>query len=103
MVPTNARDGGLSSIDAGTGDGASKDGTSDAQNQDALASHVDALAPGREAGAGDGRSREGSAKTSNGGCSCGVAGQGGSGPSAWQILLALALVVGVGRVRIRRR
>jgi MYXO-CTERM domain-containing protein len=103
MVPMNGRDGGLSSIDAGAGDGASKDGTIGPQKQDALASHVDALGSGREAGPGDGRSREGSAKTSNGGCSCGVAGQGGSRPSAWQILLALALVVGIGRVRIRRR
>jgi MYXO-CTERM domain-containing protein len=103
MFPTNGRDAGFTLIDAGTGDSVPRDGAFGAQNQDALASHVDALAPGREAGAGDGRSRESSAKTSNGGCSCGVAGQDGSGPSAWQILLALALVVGIGRVRIRRR
>jgi MYXO-CTERM domain-containing protein len=103
MGVANGRDAGFSSIDAGAGDGVVRDGVFGPQNQDALASHVDALAPGREAGVGDGRSREGLAEASNGGCSCGVAGRGGSGPSAWQILLALAFVVGIGRTRIRRR
>jgi MYXO-CTERM domain-containing protein len=103
MAPTNGRDAGLSSVDAGTGGSAAADGAIAPQNQDALALHADARAPGREAGAGEGTSQVGSTKTSSGGCSCRVADQGGPDASAPQILLTLALVLGVTRVRTRRR
>jgi hypothetical protein len=104
LALSNGRDAGLQSMDAGTGDRASTDGAIGPQGQDAVASHTDALmAPGREAGTADGASRVGTTKASSSGCSCRVAGQRELDPSALQILLMLAGVLGASRVRIRRR
>jgi len=103
MGLTNGRDSGLPSMDAGTGSSAATDGAISPQNQDALALRADARAPEREAGAVEGAPSVGSTKASSGGCSCRVGDQHGAGVSGLQILLTLALVLGVTRVRIRRR
>ncbi len=103
MALSNGRDSGLPSLDAGTGGSAATDGAIGPQSQDAVASHTDAPAPGREAGVGDGASRVGSTKASSSGCSCRVADQREVAPSALQILMMLAIVLGASRARIRRR